>query len=51
MVLKVFPEKLTIGIHTDNRSEKVEHLKNNNFPVWFYDDQKKIQLRIEVQHI
>ena len=48
VVLRSFsPEDLTIGIHTDNRSEKVEHLKNNNFScLVFYDDQKKIQLRI-----
>ena len=48
VVLRSFSqEDLTIGIHTDNRSEKVEHLKNNNFTcLVFYDDQKKIQLRI-----
>ena len=43
VVLRSFSqEDLTIGIHTDNRSEKVEHLKNNNFTcLVFYDDQKK----------
>ena len=48
VVLRSFSqEDLTIGIHTDNRSEKIEHLKNNNFTcLVFYDDQKKIQLRI-----
>ena len=44
VVLRSFSqEDLTIGIHTDNRSEKVEHLKNNNFTcLVFYDDQKNI---------
>ena len=48
VVLRSFSqEDLTIGIHTDNRSKKVEHLKNNNFTcLVFYDDQKKIQIRI-----
>ena len=48
VVLRSFSqEDLTIGIHSDNRSEKVEHLKSNNFTcLVFYDDQKKIQLRI-----
>ena len=48
VVLRSFSqENLTIGIHTDNRSEKVQHLKKNNFTcLVFYDDQKKIQLRI-----
>ena len=48
MVLRSFSqEDLTIGIHSDNRSEKVQHLKNNNSTcLVFYDDQKKIQLRI-----
>jgi len=48
VVLRSFSqENLTLGIHTDNRSEKVEHLKNNKFTcLVFYDDQKKIQLRI-----
>lgn len=44
---KVDNEEKTLRFHTDIRSEKTAHLKNNNSVSWlFYDAELKLQLRI-----
>lgn len=44
---KVENEEKTLRFHTDIRSEKIAHLKNNNLVSWlFYDAELKLQLRI-----
>ena len=40
-------DELTISIHSDKRSNKINDIKKNkNVILTFYDDQKKIQLRV-----
>ncbi len=40
-------ERKTLRFHTDIRSEKINHIKNNNAVSWlFYDAELKLQLRI-----
>ena len=40
-------DELTLNIHSDKRSKKIMEIKkNNNVSLNFYDDQKKIQLRV-----
>jgi pyridoxamine 5'-phosphate oxidase len=44
---KVDSDDKTLRFHTDIRSEKIVHLKNNNSVSWlFYDAELKLQLRI-----
>lgn len=44
---KVDNKEKTLRFHTDIRSEKIAHLKNNNSISWlFYDAELKLQLRI-----
>ncbi len=39
--------ELTLNIHSDQRSKKIEEIKkNNNVCLIFYDEQRKIQLRV-----
>ena len=49
VVLRGFSEKeMIISIHSDSRSKKIKHIeKNNSVSLLFYDDKKKIQLRIK----
>ena len=48
VVLRSFSEKnMLIGIHSDIRANKIKELKRNNkVSLLFYDEEKKIQLRI-----
>ena len=40
-------EEMTINIHSDGRAKKINHLKlNKNVCLVFYDEKKKIQIRI-----
>ena len=48
VVLRDFSQKnLNIKIHSDLRSKKIKELeKNNNISLLFYDEKKKIQIRV-----
>jgi len=47
VIRKFCRDELTLNIHSDKRSRKIKEIKtNNNVSLNFYDDQKKIQLRV-----